>query len=372
MEAKDSLRVSELLTRAKGDATTAIHLAQVMANSIRVKNKAGRRANASISLNGNDHPITKVFLMKYEELSGKVVQPAKEVEPTGPNILPDGTMEIGDFTGANMTALKTPDDLINRFRGKQLAFVTDRSHYEETDKRKNKGSNNRIIVVAIPKEPIGYGQGLHQISMVEYGKGWAWNDEARDAIEPVKVGTAWTKSFHGHDHTPESVFKFMKFAQRNGSRFITGEGSHLLIEQATKEKLTRRIERIGELYRENSKVFHNRTGRSDFGRANPQGLYYIRNGFAYNDSGETYMLDGKRYFWKDEKLQETNDTYLYVSSWLARSNYMGASSTGTGYTLSMKEKRQLHRNHLDVQRLREEIRNIQREATGKIIKILKK
>jgi len=66
--AKDELRIQSLITKSAGDSEKELKYAKNMANAINKPDKAYGRASAAVSVLGTDHPVTKIFLDRAEEL----------------------------------------------------------------------------------------------------------------------------------------------------------------------------------------------------------------------------------------------------------------------------------------------------------------
>lgn len=68
-EAKDQMRIADILRKSKGSVTKARQLASNMARAITKSDKALRRARAAEDV--NEHCLANIFFIRYTDLVSK-------------------------------------------------------------------------------------------------------------------------------------------------------------------------------------------------------------------------------------------------------------------------------------------------------------
>lgn len=82
-DAKDDKRINDIITKSNGKHFKADDLAKTMAKSIKDVKKAERRYNASLSILGSEHSVTRIFFNRAAALGADVTYPEA---PTVPEI----------------------------------------------------------------------------------------------------------------------------------------------------------------------------------------------------------------------------------------------------------------------------------------------
>lgn len=71
-DAKDDMRINDIITKSAGNDSKALQLAQQMAKSITDKAKALRRYQSALNILGADHGVTRIFASRASELGNSI------------------------------------------------------------------------------------------------------------------------------------------------------------------------------------------------------------------------------------------------------------------------------------------------------------